>query len=157
MSSRKSNYKKRTPVINPLTGKRSYIKRKNIENKYIQITEDEKIDLLKYRICYINDYKYKILREKDITPLYLMTKIKKSYKNIQDINILKEIFNEINKIINKYNSNNIDNISNLIDQNNTVNSDIELDRIRSIISKVNKKYCNQNNCDNHGDEQKIQQ
>jgi hypothetical protein len=148
MSSRKSNYIKRTPVINELTGKRLYIKKKKLENKYIQITEDEEVDLLRYRIVDINDYKYKILREKDITPLYLMTKIKKSYKNIKDINILTEIFNEINKIINGYNTDNIDKTSELIDKNNIINYiDNNLELIRSKINNVNKK-----NRNDHDDE-----
>jgi hypothetical protein len=149
MSSKKSNYVKRIPVLNEKTGKRLYIKRKNVENKYIQITEDEEVDLLRYRIVDINDYKYKILREKNITPLYLMTKIKKSYKNIQDINILTEIFNEINKIINGYNNNNnIDKTSELIDKNNIINYiDNNLELIRSKINNVNKK-----NRNDHDDE-----
>lgn len=121
MSQKKSNYIKKIPVIDEKTGKRLYIKKKKIDSKYIQIQDNEIVDTLIYRIVSINGYNYKLLREKKINALYLKNKIKRVYSKINDIKILTDIFNEINKIISQKKT-----IEELIDQNNVIN-DIEID------------------------------
>ena len=136
MSQKKSIYIKKTPIINEKTGKRLYIKKKNIETKYIQITDDEKIDLLRYRIVIINNYKYKVQREKKIDPLYLKNKIKRVYSKIDDIETLTHIFNEINKIISQKKS-----IGELIDKNNIENN---IENINNIDKTINDKIENKN-------------
>jgi hypothetical protein len=136
-----------------------------MENKtYKKIEDVDEDDLIDYRPVKIKSYNYLRKRTKPISDKIIKLKIKKLIKDEINCDKLKLIYNSIRKIMN----NNIDNKLIIEKDLDKINNKLEIEQarlnnltkdtefIRSIISKVNQKYCNQIDCDNHGDEQKIQ-